>query len=147
MQVMAQNHSGEYLSKSWYISRGKSCSQTRKSCFQEGKSCIREGQSWLPERKSCIQEGSSCFQKGKSCNRDQGPDGRAERMAGGRAVRPKTLIFLKQNTVFYTTANAAALRREGQLGPSGRPTQQEPFARRSREKSLVGIYGGAILKK
>ena len=53
---------------------------------------------------------------------------------------PKTLIFLKKMQVFYAAAarpqrdgSATAARRERQLGPSGRPTQQEPFASCSRE--------------
>ena len=46
---------------------------------------------------------------------------------------PKTSISLKENQGFLYTGNSAATRRqrprERQLDPSGRPTQQEPFAR------------------
>ena len=69
----------------------------------------------------------------------------------GHGPLQKTSIFLWFFLVFYAPAarrqlrrhlagssggNAPATGRDAQLGPGGRPTQQEPFAGRSREKYI-----------
>ena len=58
---------------------------------------------------------------------------------------PETLISLRENMAlkFRCDGNAAAPRRERQLGPSGRPTQQEPFARalgKNMEKTRKNMF-------
>ena len=59
----------------------------------------------------------------------QGPKGpRAHGPKAHRPRDPKTLIFLGKTKVFYTPATRRQRPRERQLDPSGRPTQQEPFA-------------------
>ena len=60
------------------------------------------------------------------------------------STRRKMLCLVEGNDRFlYDSSPPAACRqpagigRDAQLGPSGRPTQQEPFAGRSREKSWM----------
>ena len=54
-------------------------------------------------------------------------------------ISERYLIFLRFSLVFYTTATRrqpGGNPRDRQLDPSGRPTQQEPFASRVREKTI-----------
>ena len=65
MQVMAKNHFGGYLSKSWYILGGKSCSQTRKSCFQEGNPVFKKGNPAVKKGIPAFKKGNPAFNKAK----------------------------------------------------------------------------------